>query len=153
LTGFAVFGGASLLVLAADSPAAVIAVRALLGAGGAMIMPTTLSMIRSVFTDPRERATALGVWSAVSSLGMAVRPIVGVLLLENFSWLAAFLVNVPLSVAGLFAGLVLLREVRDPWRGRWDAVAIVQSIACMVALVWAIKHFAKEGGTDPAAWA
>src|SRR5690606_12825884 len=65
LTGFAVFGGASLLVLAADSPAAVIAVRALLGAGGAMIMPTTLSMIRSVFTDPRERATALGVWAAV----------------------------------------------------------------------------------------
>ncbi|HLU96891.1 MAG TPA: MFS transporter, partial [Thermobifida alba] len=153
LTGFAVFGGASLLVLAADSPAAVIAVRALLGAGGAMIMPTTLSMIRSVFTDPRERATALGVWAAVSSLGMAVGPIVGGLLLENFSWPAAFLVNVPLMVAGLVAGLVLLPEVRDPSPGRWDAVATVLSMAGMVALVWAIKHFAKEGATDPAAWA
>ncbi len=152
LTGFTVFGGVSLLVLAAASPAAVIAVRALLGAGGAMIMPTTLSMIRSVFTDPRERATALGVWAAVSSLGMAVGPIVGGVLLERFSWHAAFLVNVPLMVAALAAGLLLLPEVRAPNPGRWDVVATVLSVVGMAALVWAIKRFAVEGAADPVAW-
>ncbi|MEU0491367.1 MFS transporter [Nocardiopsis sp. NPDC006139] len=153
LTGFTVFGGASLLVLLADTPAAVIAVRSLLGAGGAMIMPTTLSMIRSLFPDPRERATALGVWAATSSLGMAVGPILGGLLLEHFTWHAAFLVNVPVMAAALAAGLLLLPEARDPAPGTWDATATVQAIVGMVALVWAIKHFAKAGPGDPAAWA
>ncbi|MFL1381563.1 MULTISPECIES: MFS transporter [unclassified Nocardiopsis] len=153
LAGFTVFGGASLLVLLADTPAAVIAVRALLGAGGAMIMPTTLSMIRSLFPDPRERATALGVWAATSSLGMAVGPILGGLLLEHFTWHAAFLVNVPIMAAALVAGLLILPEVRDPAPGSWDALATVQAIAGMVALVWAIKHFAKAGAGDPVGWA
>lgn len=153
LAGFAVFGGASLMVSAADSPATVIAVRALLGVGGAMIMPTTLSMIRAVFTDPAERATALGVWAAISSLGVAMGPIVGGLLLEHFSWHAAFLVNVPLMVVALIAGLLLLPESRDPAPGRWDAAATVLSVVGMVALVWAIKRFAKEGPVDSAAWA
>ncbi|MEV7225907.1 MFS transporter [Polymorphospora sp. NPDC051019] len=157
LGGFAVFGAASLLVLAADTPNAVIAVRALLGVGGAMIMPTTLSMIRTVFTDPGERATALGVWAAVSSLGAAVGPIVGGLLLEHFSWQAAFLVNVPLMVAALVAGRLLLPEARDPSPPRWDVVATVLAIVGMVSLVWAIKQFAKyfadDGLAQPAAWA
>ncbi|MDA3647132.1 MFS transporter [Saccharopolyspora indica] len=153
LSGFAVFGGASLLVLAADTAGAVIAVRALLGVGGAMIMPTTLSMIRSLFTDPRERATALGVWAAVSSLGMAVGPIAGGLLLEHFSWHAAFLVNVPLMIAALVAGLALLPEVRDPAPGRWDVLGTAQAIAGMVALIWAIKRLAKLGPADLVSWA
>ncbi|WP_320669436.1 MFS transporter [Patulibacter defluvii] len=144
LAGFAVFGGASALVVVADSPLAVIAVRALLGIGGAMIMPTTLSMVRSIFLDPAERATALGVWSAVSAVGAAVGPIVGGFLLEHFSWQAAFLVNVPLMVLGIAAGVVLLPEVRVPRPGRWDAVATALSIAGMVALIWSIKHFAKQ---------
>lgn len=152
LAGFAVFGGASLLVLAADDPAAVIAVRALLGAGGAMIMPTTLSMIRTVFTDPRERALALGVWAAISSVGMAVGPIIGGLLLERFSWHAAFLVNVPLMIAALIAGLLLLPEARDPAPGRWDALGTAQAVVGMVAFVWAVKHFAKAGVADPLGW-
>ncbi|WP_255307985.1 MFS transporter [Streptomyces marincola] len=153
LAGFAVFGGASLVVLIADTPGLVIAVRALLGMGGAMIMPTTLSMIRAVFPDPAERATALGVWAATSSLGAAVGPIIGGFLLEHFSWRAAFLVNVPLMAAALIAGLLLLPESRDPAPGRWDAAATVVSIAGMVALVWAIKRFAKDGLSAPPAWA
>jgi DHA2 family multidrug resistance protein-like MFS transporter len=142
LAGFVVFGAASALVLVARSPAAVVAVRALLGLGGAMIMPTTLSLLRSVFTDPRERATALGVWTAVAALGAAVGPIVGGLLLEHFAWPAAFLVNVPCMAVALVAGWIVLPEARDPDPGRWDLVATVLSIAGMVLLVWAIKHLA-----------
>lgn len=152
LAGFVLFGAASALVLVADSPATVIAVRALLGMGGAMIMPTTLSLLRSVFTDPRERATALGVWASVAAVGAAAGPIVGGLLLEHFAWQAAFLVNVPCMVVALVAGVLILPEARDPSPGRWDLVATVLSIAAMVLLVWAIKHFAKERDLlDPAA--
>jgi len=156
LAGFALFGAASALVLVAGSAEAVIAVRALLGLGGAMIMPTTLSMVRTVFTDPRERATALGVWAAIAAVGAAVGPIVGGLLLVHFPWQAAFLVNVPLMVIGLVFGAWLLPESRHPRPGRWDLFATVASIAGMAALVWAIKDFAKhyvdDGFANPAAW-
>lgn len=153
LTGFAVFGIASVAVLWASTPAAVIAVRALLGVGGAMIMPSTLSMIRSLFTDPRERATALGIWATMAALGGALGPIVGGLLLEHFSWHAAFLVNVPVMAVAIVAGLILLPESRNPNPGRWDALGTVLSIAGMVSLVYAIKHFAKEGPAYPPALA
>ncbi|NJQ04492.1 MFS transporter [Streptomyces lonarensis] len=148
LTGFAIFGAASLAILVVESPPMVIAVRALLGVGGAMIMPATLSMIRSLFTDPAERAKALGIWAAVASLGAAVGPIVGGLLLEHFSWHAAFLINVPLMAAALVAGVLLLPEARNPRPGRWDALATGLSITGMVALVWGIKRIAKEGPAD-----
>ncbi|GAB2882169.1 MFS transporter [Nocardioides pacificus] len=154
LAGFVVFGAASALIGLADSPESVIAVRALLGVGGAMIMPTTLSLIRSIFSDAAERATALGIWAATSALGIAVGPIVGGLLLEHFSWHAAFLVNVPLMVVGVIAGLVILPEARDPDPGRWDYVAALLSIAGMTSLVWAVKRFGKEESlTDAAGWA
>ncbi|MFI0421049.1 MFS transporter [Spongiactinospora sp. 9N601] len=145
ITGFTVFGVASVAVLWADSPAMVIAVRALLGIGGAMIMPSTLSMIRNLFTDPRERATALGIWAAMAAVGGALGPIIGGLLLEAFNWRAAFLVNVPVMVVAIVAGLLLLPESRDPNPGRWDALGTVLSMGGMVALVYAIKHLATEG--------
>ncbi|MDP4508313.1 MFS transporter [Nonomuraea turcica] len=145
LTGFAVFGLASLAVLAADAPAEVIAVRALLGVGGAMITPSTLSMIRNLFPDPGERAKALGIWSAMAAVGAALGPILAGLLLERFTWHAAFLVNVPVMAAAIGAGLVLLPESRNPSPGRWDALATVLSMAGMVTLVYAVKSFGKYG--------
>ena len=144
LAGFVVFAVASAAVLLAEEPGHVIATRALLGVGGAMIMPTTLSLIRSVFTDPSERATALGVWAAVSALGAAIGPIVGGALLEEFSWRAAFLVNVPFMAVAVVAGALILPEAREPHPGRWDFLATALSIVGMVSLVWSIKHFAKE---------
>ncbi|MFI7439755.1 MFS transporter [Nonomuraea indica] len=156
VTGFALFGLASTVVLWARTPDALIAVRALLGLGGAMIMPTTLSMIRTLFSDPRERATALGVWSAMAAVGAALGPVLGGLLLETFSWRSAFLVNVPVMVAAAVAGLLLLPESRNPTPGRWDALGAVLSVVGMVALVHAVKHAAKDGFTAPAvpaAWA
>ncbi|MEU6719122.1 MFS transporter [Nonomuraea sp. NPDC046802] len=145
ISGFAVFGLASIAVLWADSPAEVIAVRALLGVGGAMIMPSTLSMIRNLFTDARERATALGIWAATAAAGGAIGPIVGGLLLEAFDWHAAFLVNVPVMVVAVIAGLLLLPESRNPAPGRWDALGTALSMVGMISLVYAIKHLATEG--------
>lgn len=149
MTGFAVFGLASVLVLWADSPGDVIAIRALLGVGGAMIMPSTLSMIRTLFTDAKERATALGVWAAMAAVGGALGPILGGLLVENFSWHAAFLVNVPVMVVAIVAAIFLLPDSRNPEPGRWDPLATVLSIVGMVALVYAIKHAAKDGLLEP----
>ncbi|MEV7430887.1 MFS transporter [Nocardioides sp. NPDC092400] len=153
LLGFAVFGAASALVVLTDSPWEVVAARCLLGAGGAMIMPTTLSLLRSVFTDPAERATALGVWAAVSSLGAAIGPIAGGLLLEHFSWHSAFLVNVPLMLVAVVAGATILPEARAPHASRWDVPGVAMSVTGMVGLVWAVKHFAEEESlTDPLGW-
>ena len=144
MLGYTLFGLASLLVLIANSAEAVITIRALLGIGGAMIMPTTLSLIRVTFTDPRERATALSIWAAVSGLGAAVGPLIGGLLLEHFSWHAAFLVNVPLMLAGVIAGFLVLPESRVKNPGRWDFVAALLSFAGMTLVVWSIKTFAAE---------
>lgn len=142
--GYGVFAASSFLVLIANSAEAVIAIRALLGVGGAMIMPTTLSMIRVVFTDAKERATALSIWAAGSGLGVVIGPLVGGFLLEHFSWHAAFLVNIPLMVVGIVAGLALLPESRVAVPGRWDGVAAVLSFVGMVSLIWAFKQFGKE---------
>ncbi|QYM76876.1 MFS transporter [Leucobacter luti] len=144
LLGYTIFGGASLLILLANSAEAVIGIRALLGIGGAMIMPITLSLIRVIFTDPKERATALSIWAAVSSLGAAVGPLIGGVLLEHFSWHAAFLINVPLMVIGVVAGALILPESRVKNVGRWDAFAALLSLVGMTLLVWAIKTFGKE---------
>ncbi|MFD4141762.1 MFS transporter [Streptomyces sp. NPDC058572] len=104
-------------------------------------------MIRALFTDPRERATALGIWAAMAALGGALGPILGGLLLAHFSWHAAFLVNVPVMAVAIIAGLLLLPESRNPRPGRWDLLAALLSMVGMVAFVHSIKHFAKEGLT------
>ncbi|MFC8733460.1 MFS transporter [Luteimicrobium sp. NPDC057192] len=154
LLGYTIFGAASLLVVFTSTAEAVIAIRALLGVGGAMIMPTTLSLIRVIFTDPAERAKALSVWAAVSGLGAAVGPLVGGVLLEHFSWQAAFLINVPLIAVAIAAGLAILPESRVRVAGRWDALAAALSLVGMTALVWAIKQFGKESTLAvPEAWA
>jgi Arabinose efflux permease len=133
LTGFAIFGLISLLVTFVDSSAQVIALRALLGAAGAMIMPTTLSMLRTIFQNPKERATALAVWSAVSAAGAIIGPIVGGALLEYFAWQATFLINVPFAALAVLAGVFLLPEARNANAARWDMLATVLSMAGMVA--------------------
>ncbi|MYR07951.1 MFS transporter [Gordonia sp. SID5947] len=154
ITGYAIFALASAAVAVVDSAEGVIAIRAILGVGGAMIMPTTLSMMRAVFHDPVERAKALGLWAAVSGVGAGIGPIVGGFLLEHFSWHAAFIVNVPLMLVAVVAAAVILPESRVLEPGRWDVVGTVLSLAGMIALVWSIKRFAKEQTlADLLAWA
>jgi DHA2 family multidrug resistance protein-like MFS transporter len=145
LAGFAVFGLGSLLVLVAPNAGAVIALRALLGVGGAMIMPATLSLIRTLFPDARERAFALGIWAAMAAVGAAAGPVVGGALLEVFSWHAAFLVNVPLMVVAVVAGRWLLPESRSDRPGRLDAVGVLLSLGGMTSLVYGVKDLGKHG--------
>lgn len=148
LTGFLIFGIGSVLVVFATEPEQVIAIRAFLGVGGAMIMPVTISMIRSIFTDSKDRAVAVATWSAVSAVGMATGPLIGGFLLEHFNWHAAFLVNVPLVGVAFLLGIAALPEVRLKNPGRFDVVGAAIALAGMVALLWGIKHLAAELAFD-----
>lgn len=144
LTGFLIFGIGSILVVFVNEPEQIIAIRALLGVGGAMIMPITISMIRSIFTDAKERTVAVAAWSAVSAIGMAAGPLIGGFLLEYFNWHSAFLVNVPLVGLALLIGMFAMPEIRLKNPGKFDIFGSVLAFVGMVALLWGIKHLAAE---------
>jgi DHA2 family multidrug resistance protein-like MFS transporter len=145
LAGCTLFGIASVLAAYAQTAELLIAARVLLGIGGATIMPSTLAIIRNVFTDSRERTLAIGLWSAMAAAGAAAGPIVGGVLLEHFWWGSVFLVNVPVMVVLLAVGSALLPEFRGVRAGRWDWPSAVASMAGLVALVLAVKHAAEYG--------
>ncbi|MBP2702803.1 MFS transporter [Microbispora sp. RL4-1S] len=145
LIGAAAFGAASALTAYAPSPGLLIAARALLGVAGATIMPSTLSLVRNVFTDPKERTTAVGVWSSVSAVGFAVGPIVGGALLDHFWWGSVFLVNLPVVALILVAGPLVLPESRNPRPGRLDLAGVPLSAAGVLGLIYALKE-ATHGG-------
>ncbi len=110
-----------------------------------MIMPATLSLIRALFPDPRERALALSLWAATAAVGAAAGPLVGGALLEVFSWHAAFLLNVPLMVVAVAAGWWLLPESRSERPGRIDAAGVLLSLGGMASLVYGVKDLGKHG--------
>ncbi|WP_219463110.1 MFS transporter [Nonomuraea rhizosphaerae] len=145
LIGTAAFGVASALTAYAPTPELLIAARALLGVAGATIMPSTLSIIRNVFTDPGERTAAIGIWSGMSAAGFALGPVVGGLLLERFWWGSVFLINVPIMVVVLIAGYAVLPESRNPGAGRVDPFSVVLSFAGIVTAIYAIKEAAHKG--------
>ena len=143
-TGFALVSA-----LAAFAPTAglLIAARALLGFFGAMLMPSTLSLLRSVFQNREQRRLAIAVWAAAFSAGSALGPIVGGVLLEHFAWGSVFLVAVPVLIPLLILAPILVPESRDPNPGRIDPLSILMSMATMVPVVYAIKEFAVDGIT------
>jgi EmrB/QacA subfamily drug resistance transporter len=145
--GLVVFGLGSLASAFAGSAETLIATRALMGVGGAFIMPSTLSIITAVF-PPDERAKAIGAWAAVAGLGIAIGPVAGGFLLEHFAWGSIFLVNVPVVIAAVAAGRRLVPESRDPAAPRLDLPGFALSIAGLVALVWAIIEAPSRGWTD-----
>ncbi|MGL5825181.1 MAG: DHA2 family efflux MFS transporter permease subunit [Nocardioides sp.] len=147
LAGFVVFGAASAATAFAPSTAALIASRAALGVGGAMIMPATLSIIRAVFTDRRELSLAIGIWGAVGAGGAAVGPVIGGVLLEHFWWGSAFLINVPVMVVAVVLGAWLLPESRASRARSWDPTSAVLSLVGMVALLYAVKTVGSDGIT------
>lgn len=140
--GALAFCTVSALVLFVETSYGVIAVRALMGIAAAMMMPTTMSMIRNIFDDPKERALAVSAWSIMGAVGGAVGPILGGFLLEHFSWHSAFLVNVPLMGVAFAASIPLLPEITVDKKGPWDLPAAVTSLVGMVLLMWSIKRMA-----------
>jgi EmrB/QacA subfamily drug resistance transporter len=150
LAGLAVFGAASAGAAYAGGVDALIGARAVMGAGAAFIMPATLSLLISVFTDPRERATAIGIWAATAGLGVALGPVVGGFLLDRFWWGSIFIVNVPLVAIALVAGRRLIPESRDPVARRVDWAGAGLSVAGLVALVWGIIEAPARGWTSAA---
>ena len=120
LIGAACFGVASIVAALAPSAGLLIAARALLGLAGATIAPSTMSLIRNMFLDPEERRIAISVWVTSFSLGGAIGPVLGGLLLEHFRWGSVFLISVPVMVLLLLVGPRLLPEYRDPDAGKPD---------------------------------
>ena len=142
-----------LLIFIAGSVTAVFAVnshqltvcRAVMGIGGACIMPSTLSILVQVFPEPKERARAIGIWAAVAGLGVAIGPIVGGLLLEHFDWPAIFLVNPPIALLLLGAVLLLVPESKDPERPRLDLIGAGLSAVGLITLVVTIIELPDSG--------
>jgi DHA2 family multidrug resistance protein-like MFS transporter len=142
--GLVLFGLTSLAAAMAATTGQLIAGRAAMGVAAALIYPATLGLLTNIFTVARERATAIGVWSGVSGLAVAIGPVSGGVLLEHFSWSSVFLVNVPLVVLALFTGR-LLPENRDPHPGRFDSLGGVGSIAGTSLLVWTLIEAPDHG--------
>jgi len=147
--GLAWFGATSLLAAYAQSPGQLIAARAAMGIGAALIFPATLAILSNVFREPGERAKAIGIWAAVSGLSVAVGPVTGGYLLEHFWWGSVFLVNVPIVVVALVAGRVLIPNSKDPHASRLDPLGLALSIAGVTTLVWAVIEAPSHGWTSP----
>jgi DHA2 family multidrug resistance protein-like MFS transporter len=122
-----------------------IAARALMGLAAALVYPATLAILNNVFTVARERAIAIGVWSAVSGLAVAIGPVAGGALLRHFSWSSVFYVSVPVVVIAVAAGRFLLPESRDPDAGRFDPLGAVLSAAGIALLTWSIIEAPQHG--------
>ncbi|HTE69184.1 MAG TPA: MFS transporter [Actinomycetes bacterium] len=151
LIGAAAFGAASILAAFSTSAELLIAARALLGVAGATLAPSTLSLLRSMFQDPRQRTLAIAVWITSFSAGAAIGPLAGGVLLERFWWGSVFLLAVPVMALLLVVGPVLLPESRDPNAGRLDLGSAGMSLAAVLLVIWGLKQLAQDGlGLPPA---
>jgi EmrB/QacA subfamily drug resistance transporter len=144
LTGMVLFGLASLASAYAQSPGQLIGARALMGIGGAAILPVTLSIIANVF-DPRERGKAIGFWAGAVGLAVAIGPVVGGVLLEHFWWGSVFLINVPIVLAGIVGMVLLVPESKDPAPGRVDLLGVLLSIAGLGVFVYGVITGGQSG--------
>ncbi len=145
--GLAVFGLGSLGSALADSAGLLIATRALMGVGGAFIMPSTLSILTATF-PANERGKAIGIWAGVSGLGIAIGPVSGGWLIEHYDWSSIFLVNLPVVVLALAAGRFLVPESRDESAPRLDVGGFVLSFAGLTALTWGLIEAPDRGWSD-----
>ncbi|MEW1776461.1 MFS transporter [Streptomyces sp. NPDC086777] len=153
LFGMAVFGVGSVLSALADSSGQLIAFRAVMGFGGAFILPATLAIIMNVF-EPEEQPKAIGTWTGVVGFAIAAGPIAGGVLLQHFWWGSVFLVNVPIVVAAMIAMVVIVPDSKDPRPGRLDPIGVLLSITGLAVLVYGIIKGGQLGDfTRPEAWA
>ena len=152
LAGMLVFGLGSLLSALASSPGELIGYRAVMGFGGAFVMPATLAIIMNVF-ERSEQPKAIGIWAGAVGLAIAVGPVTGGLLIEHFWWGSVFLVNVPIVVVALVAMVLIVPDSKDPNPGRLDPIGVLLSIVGLVALIYGIiKGGELADFSAPAAW-
>jgi EmrB/QacA subfamily drug resistance transporter len=136
--GLAVFAVTSVVAGQANSAEALIAARAAMGVGAAVIFPTTLGLITNIFTDPVPRAKAIGVWAAMVGVGVAAGPMVGGWLLEHFSWGSIFLVNVPIAATAIAGGMLFVPTSRDPAAPKVDVPGFILSSIGVTALIYTV---------------
>ncbi|MGC7096243.1 MFS transporter [Amycolatopsis lurida] len=145
MIGATVFGLASAGAAFAPTPELLITARALMGVAGATLLPSALAVLSELFSDPRQRARAIGIFAAAFAAGFAIGPVLGGVLLERFWWGSVFLINLPVIALFLVFAPILLREVRTVRTGRVDVVSVVTSAAGLLLVVYALKHAATEG--------
>ena len=146
--GLLIMGSASAISAWSSDPEQLIFWRAVMGVGGALIMPATLSILTNVFTDHRERARAIAIWAGTSGMAVAIGPVTGGWLLDHFWWGSVFLVNVPVVIVALVAGYWLIPNSKDPNPPALDPLGALLSISGLVTLVWAIIEAPQKGWTD-----
>ncbi|WP_238335812.1 MFS transporter [Serinicoccus kebangsaanensis] len=145
LVGATGFAGVSALAAFAPTAELLLLARVGLGIFGATLMPATLSLLRSMFLDRTQRRLAIAIWATAFSVGSALGPVVGGVLLAHFHWGAVFLVAVPILVPLLVLGPFLIRESRDPAPGQIDVVGMALSMVALGGIAWAVKHVAVDG--------
>jgi EmrB/QacA subfamily drug resistance transporter len=149
LAGLMAFAAGSTWAAFSGSVGMLIAARASMGIGGAMMMPSTLAIITNMFRDPAERQRAIGVWAGTTGLGIALGPIVGGLLLARFWWGSVFLINVPIAVLGVACAVPLIPESKNPAALRPDVVGALMSIAGLGLVLWSLIEAPQRGWSSP----
>lgn len=145
VAGAALFGCASAAAAFAQTADQLIACRALMGVGGATLMPSSLALLRNLFADAAQRRTAVAIWTGVVSGGSALGPLLGGLLLQHFSWGSVFLVNAPVMVALVIAAPLLLPESRQPGAARLDVASAALSLCATLPFVYGVQRAAVDG--------
>ena len=145
LIGAAAFGVASVVAALSKSAGMLIAARALLGVAGATLAPSTLSLIRNMFLDPKQRTVAVSVWVISYAAGAAIGPLLGGVMLQHFWWGSVFLLGVPVMLLLLAVGPKLLPEFRDPNAGRLDLISAAMSLAAVLLVIYGLKQIAQDG--------
>jgi EmrB/QacA subfamily drug resistance transporter len=148
LAGLVIFAAGSAAAAFSGGVSTLIAARAGMGIGGALMIPSTLSIISNMFRDPAERQRAIALWAGTSGIGVALGPIIGGLLLAHFWWGSVFLINVPIAVAGLIAALFLVPDSRNPAAQAPDVTGALLSIAGIGAILWSVIEAPSRGWSD-----
>ncbi|MET7310909.1 MFS transporter [Streptomyces sp. NPDC005134] len=142
LFGAAAFSTASVGAAYATSPEMLIAARALLGIGGATLMPSTMGLVRNMFRNEQQRSTAVGIWSGAMAGGIALGSVLSGFMLQHFWWGSVFLINVPAMVLLLVLVPVLVPEFKDPNPGRFDLWSVPLSMGAVLPVIYGIKESA-----------